>query len=197
MEQWIYEQSKIVGSFESVPQGLYYEVSCRLEQGMGIRRLYAVNGFQSEYIGIPDASGMLKRKIKKKLLPNGIDSVITSQRERSSWSPWRGDLDGIAVENAEICRDGEELVLALSPTEALRFPAWVNCFTLEKIDNQSRMLIRLTSDGRPAALETENGRDTNEEIDSDLVDFGMPSEPVSFDGDSLGEHREEADCPNL
>ena len=197
MEQWIYEQGKPVGSFQLSPAGLYYEISCQMEQSLGIRRLYALGEFYSEYIGIPDARGMLKRKIKKKLLPNGIDCMTTSQRERSDWSPWRGVLDGITVEEAEIRREGEEILLALSPAEALRFPAWVNCFTSEEIDKRSRMLIRLTSDGRPVASEIENGRDTNEEIDSDLIDFSLPSKLATPDGDGLREYREEADCSDF
>lgn len=197
MNQWIYEQSRIAGSFDCESKGLYYEFSCRMQKGSVLRRLYALSGWDSVYVGIPDERGELFRRVKRKLFPGEVSCMIASDRGRSQWSPWRGELDGIMVEDAWIRREGEEILLALPPTEALRFPAWAPYFTSEEIEDQSRMLLRLTAEAKPVALETENGRDTNEEIDSDLIDFGLPSESVTFDGDSLGDHGEEAYCADL
>ena len=100
MNQWIYEQGRIAGSFDCEGKGLYFEFSCRMQKGSVLRRLYALSGWDSVYVGIPDERGELLRRVKRKLFPCEVSCMIASDRGRSQWSPWRGELDGIVVEDA-------------------------------------------------------------------------------------------------
>ncbi len=168
MESVIYEGTKPIGTFTLQEEGLYHRIQCRLKTD-GIRRVYAVHGLHSQYLGIPDANGQLSVRIAKKTLPL-IEFAIASPHERSIWKPWRGEIDGVFVEVCLLREDESGVSLALPETEAVKFPAWSEQMYRERINGTDSAIVLLDPNGHLPLIEKENGGIDYETNDSNALD---------------------------
>lgn len=202
LKQWIYDKSAVIGTYTMETCGLYFEFVCEiLEEKDKLRRLYAVSGLNSVYLGIPDPQGKLRKKIVRKLLPQPVSCLTTSEVERSIWSPWRGSVDGVSVNDALVRSAAGEVFLSLCPEEALQFPAWVGEF--QEINDQHgvRMLVKLTPDGQLPAKEIKNRREKDEKDENSvrLIDpqLSFDSDPCAGECTGDEEDRRQADRSDL
>lgn len=204
MEVSVYEGSELVGSLEVKKVGLFWEFQCRLTKSAEpIRRIYVIKQWSSEYLGIPDADGLLTAKIPCSHLPEGVDSAVATAAPRGVWMPWRGVLDEIPVQEAFLRRDENgDILLALSPQETLKFPAWAEQMTSEAVPDGERAVLRLTPDGELPMIEKELGGQKDEapeEMDLPAFDADVSAEPADAAGyGGAGEETGwEADRPDL
>ena len=196
MEVTIFEGTERIGSLTAEEDGLFWDFSCKINQDTErIRRIFVLSLFESHYLGIPDGSGSLTVKVPKKHLPNGIDGAVATAFPRGDWKPWRGMLDGVAVDTAYLRHGADTIALALLPEEAVKFPAWAREFKTENVHGVEMATFALDADGRLPLIKTESGGTENEKADIDRVDFELPAD-ASAD-DSLGEQGWEADRSDL
>ena len=202
LKQWIYDKGAVIGTYTMEVCGLYLTFTCEILEGKEkIRRLYAVSGFDSHYLGIPDPGGRLQKKISRKILREPVSCLASSEAGRSRWSPWRGSVDGVNVNDALVCSGAGEVLLSLNPEEALQFPAWVGEF--QEINDQHgvRMLVQLTSDGQLPAKEIKNRREKDEKDENSvrLIDpqLSFDSDPCAGECTGDEEDRRQADRSDL
>lgn len=180
MESVIYEGAEPVGTFTLREEGLYQKVHCNIKTS-GIRRIYAVYGLHSQYLGIPDADGSLTTRITKKALPR-IDFAVATEHVRSEWQPWRGEIDGVFVEHCFLREDENGISLALPEAEAVKFPAWAEQMYRERINGTEAARILLDPNGHLPLIEKENGGTEYETNDSNALDPLLLAElPADYD----------------
>ena len=197
MESVIYEGTKPIGTFELNEEGLYQRILCKMKAN-GLRRIYAVHGLHSQYLGIPDASGQLSVRIAKKSF-NGMELAIASPQERSEWNPWRGEVDGVPVEFCYIKHDENGISLALPEDEAVKFPAWTEQMYREKINGTDTAIVLLDPNGHLPLIERENGGTEYETNDGNALDPLLLADlPADYDYGCGGEdEQQEADRNHL
>ncbi len=197
MESVIYEGATPVGTFSIQEDGLYHRIQCLVSTN-GIRRIYAVCGLRSQYLGIPDAGGHLITRIAKKALPK-IDFAIASPHERNEWNPWRGEIDGVFVEECFLREDAGGLLLALAESEAVKFPAWADQMHRERINGTEKAMILLDPNGHLPLIEKENGGTDYETNDSSALDPLLLAQlPAGYDyGGRDEDEQQEADRNHL
>lgn len=203
MEQSIFEGSREIGTLKCQKSGLFWEFSCKiLENREPLCRIYVLNKWKVEYLGIPNASGELCARLPCRHLPEGIDGAVASRHPRGSWLPWRGPVDGVMLEEAYLSADGARM-LALPPQEALKLPQWAPAMQTELVFGVQMALLPLTPDGHLPQIETEIGGQNDEKtMEEALVDgasdFDLPADDAAGDGFG-GEWPEDgqADRPDL
>lgn len=188
----IFEGAQRIGTLAVQEDGLFYKFSCQIEKNTEqLRRIYVIHSWRVEYLGIPDRSGALTAHIARSHLPDALDGAVASPYPPAHWRPWRGVLDGIAVDEAYVS-DTQPVCLALSPLEAVKFPTWVEQTKTEKVFDREMALLTLSADGHLP----ENGGTEDETPDCDSTDPVLPDDAAAGDAD-LGGEREETDCPDL
>ena len=202
MEMPVYEGNSAIGSLYMEEAGLYYDISCRIEEERAaLRRVYAVSGMQTAYLGIPDEEGTLKKKLPKKHMPNGVEHGVCMKEPKGDWSPWRGEIDGILIAEALLRQREDGFLLALSPEEAFKFPAWANDLEMIEIFQKTHAAMRLDQEGKPLIAQIDRGGTTDEALPGDHFDCELPADLMPDDTDSFRTRNEaegrEADCPDL
>lgn len=182
----IYQNSKKIGTLHIEEEGLYVKITCKTEPSDKIRRIYLAYPYFSFYLGIPDRRGELTTHLPRKHLPETV-CPVASERTKDGWLPWRGEIDGVTVDDALVCKTK----LVMLPQEALKFPAWQ--LATELIDDTEMAVLPLSADGLPRPTEREVLKD--EENPFDPVSFDVPADEPAADG--LGLDRRKADRPDL
>lgn len=172
-----------IGTAQMQPDGIYWDISCRLSKHQDAPiRLYGVSGWKSEYFGIPDVDGDLHLRIPKKHLPDGADCILASQQPNGDWKPWAGELDGIRVDDALLCREAAGIRLALAPEDAVKFPEWIGTMKKEQISDRERLLLQTDENGNLPEIEKYLGGTNNETMDRDTPAGELPSDAPADDG---------------
>ena len=202
MELSILYHGETVGTACMEPDGIYWKLTCRLTKKKNRPiRLYGLRLWQSEYLGIPDADGLLQGRIPKKHLPEGADVILASEQPKGIWSPWAGQIDGVRVERGLLRRDGG-ILLALEPEEAVKFPAWIENMEKVQMPDSERLLLRLDEKGNLPEIEKKLGGTNNETMDRDAPAAELPADDFSdndsddlsgFDGTDQGWQTDSAD----
>lgn len=196
MELTVYEAERQIGALRIEPNGLYYDYTCDLPQAKGqVLRVFAGHGWKSEYLGVPDASGMLKGRLPKNRLPDGVSFAVAAATPRGRWLPWRGALDGVPIAEAFITTSADGIDLLLPPQEALKLPAWAENMRTETLCGREMLLLRLLPDGSLPEKMTDRGVQTDEETTCDTAADGVPADDAPDDG--VGSERREADRADL
>ena len=170
MDCVIYENGSAVGTCTMTSEGLYWHIRCKLKPMSGLRRLYAVTGLRSVYLGIPDAHGEMSVRIAKKALPE-VQVALAVTAPRGEWLPWRGEVDGVEVEMCYCRQESGGICLALPESELIKFPAWAGKWNRERVYDREMALLHLDADGHLPQIETEHGgTERNETMDSGYVD---------------------------
>lgn len=138
----IYQNSRIIGTLHIEEQGLYVKITCKTEPSDRIRRIYLAYPYFSLYLGIPDRRGELTTHLARKHLPETV-CPVASERPKDGWLPWRGEIDGVTVDDALVCKTK----LVMLPQEALKFPAWQ--FDTETVDGSEMAVLALSEQGLP------------------------------------------------
>ena len=185
MEVKIFHNGAAAGMAEVRSDGLYWDISCRVEV-QGLVRLYGIGGWNSEYLGIPGADGRLRAHMGKKHLPDGLSAIVASAAPRGDWSPWMGTVDGVAVAEGYLQPRSDGFLLALSADESVKFPEWVDQMEQIQVYGRNMAQLRLDSEGRLSLIETESRGTEDEEIDRGDSSFGMPGDIDSNDGIGAG-----------
>ncbi|MGM9554614.1 MAG: hypothetical protein ACI3V2_09930 [Faecousia sp.] len=200
MELAITEHGERIGSLTMEQDGLFWKFVCSISSDREqLRRIFVLQQWNVEYLGIPDKKGMLEARIPRSHLPDGAEAALAVRHPRGSWLPWCGALEGISVAEAFICKDADAIELALPPQEALKFPAWAENMTTQEVYGMQTAALKLTHDGRLPLKEKENGGITDEEaeeMDCPESDAVLPADSPADDGFG-SEWAEEADCPDL
>lgn len=182
MELSILYHGETVGTASMESDGIYWKLICRLAKKMNRPiRLYGLRLWQSEYLGIPDADGLLQTKIPKKHLPHGADVILASEQPNGKWKPWAGQLDGVRVERGLLQKDGG-ILLALEPEEAVKFPEWIEIMEKVQMPDSERLLLRLDGEGNLPEIEKKLGGTNNETMDRDAPAAELPADDSSDDG---------------
>lgn len=195
MEFTVFEGTKAIGTLQAEENGLFWEISCKLEVSRNIRRIFALSALDSVYLGIPNAEGELHTRLAKRHLPDGLDGAVATPLPRGAWKPWRGVLNGVSVASALLQTDAEKIKLALAPEETVIFPAWVRDFETERVNGVEYAVLTLDAQGHLPLKDRECGGNNHEENDIDPADFGMPPDAPACDG--VGEQGREADRPDV
>ena len=181
MELSIIDRGETVGTASMESDGIYWKLVCRLTQKKNSPiRLYGLHLWQSEYLGIPDADGLLQTKIPKKHLPHGADMILASEQPNGKWKPWAGQIDGVRVEAGLLQKDGG-ILLALEPEEAVRFPEWIEIMEKVQMPDSERLLLRLDEEGNLREIEKKLGGTNNETMDRDAPAVELPADDSSDD----------------
>lgn len=180
MDCVIYENGSAAGTVSVASEGLYWRIRCKMKPASQLRRIYAVSGLRSVYLGIPDAHGELNIRIAKKYLPDAQTAVAVTT-PRGEWFPWRGEIDGVEVELCYCRQKADGICLALPETELIKFPAWAGQWYRERVYDREMALLHLDNDGHLPQMETENGgTEKDETMDSGYVDplllAGLPAD---------------------
>lgn len=162
MDYTVYEGTQAVGQLTIQPDGLYYVIECKLNEGEPLRRLYGIHGLQSIYLGIPNYNGELHCRISKKRLPIP-QRVIASVAAPGQWLPWSGDSFGVFLYDAFMKHEGDSVYLAVNETESEQLPQWRNLGQRETVVGSPMVCIPMDPNGQPPQIETENGGERNEE----------------------------------
>lgn len=170
MDCVIYENGSAAGTFTVTSEGLYWRIRCKLKPMSRLRRVYAVTGLQSVYLGIPDARGELSVRMAKKHLPD-MESALAVTTPKGEWLPWRGEVDGVEVELCYRKQEDDGICLALPETELIQFPAWAGQWNYEKVYDQKMALLRLDQNGHLPQIDRENGgTEKDETMDCGYID---------------------------
>ena len=170
MDCVIYENGSAAGTLTITSEGLYWLVRCKLKPMSRLRRVYAVTGLQSVYLGIPDARGELSVRMAKKHLPD-MESALAVTTPKGEWLPWRGEVDGVEVEFCYCKQEADGICLALPESEVIKFPAWAGQWNRERVYDSELALLRLDQNGHLLVIDRENGgNDENETMDSGYID---------------------------
>lgn len=148
----VFAQGERVGVLELTRDGLFYEFSGTVRAADGIVRLYAVAGWDAEYLGIPEpqADGLFLRvRLPVSHFSAEPTCAVADRRPRGAWLPWRGEPDGVQVNDCSIRRSPDGLTLALPLHEAERFPLWLPHMQQTELDGERVWLLHLNADGTP------------------------------------------------
>lgn len=174
-----------IGAASLNSDGIFWDFSCRLQSQInGPIRLYALCGWESEYLGIPAADGVLHIRMPKKHLPDGADVILASQQPNGIWKPWAGEIDGVRVETALI-RHKDGIQIALESGEAIRFPEWIETMKKVQVFDSERLLLQLDESGNLPEIEKTIGGNNNETMDRNAPAVELPSDASSV-GDDYG-----------
>lgn len=196
MELTVYEGERQVGTLRCETDGLFYDISCELaEERERIRRVFVGYAWKSEYVGIPDASGRLTARLPKNRLPDGVTFAVASRLPRGEWLPWRGEADGVQLEEGCIRPTDDGIDLLLPPDEAVKLPAWADKMQEETAFGRQWLRLSLLPDGSFPERTTDKGEETDEENPCDNAGDREPCDDVS--GDSFGDEGRETDRADL
>lgn len=195
MEFTVFEGTKAIGTLQAEENGLFWEISCKLEASRNIWRIFALSALDAAYLGIPNADGVLHARLAKRHLPNGIDGAAATTLPRGQWKPWHGAIDGVAVGHALVQTQPEGVKLALAPEETVNFPAWVRDFQTERVNGVEYAVLTLDAQGHLPLKDRECGENEHEENGIDFADFGVSADAPA--GDGVGEQGWEADRPDV
>ena len=148
----VFAQGEKAGALELTHDGLFYEFSGTIRAEDGIVRLYAVAGWDSEYLGIPEpqVSGLFLRvRLPVSHFAEEPVCVVADRRPRGAWLPWRGLLDGVPVCACRLRRTEDGLMLALPLHEAEQLPLWLPHMQETELDGERVWLLHLNADGTP------------------------------------------------
>ena len=144
MELTVFEGEQQIGTIQMEPDGLFYDFSCNLTKSREqIRRVFVGNHWKSEYLGIPDASGMLRARLPKNRLPDGVSFAVAATIPRGAWQPWRGEVDGVPIAEGYIRPSDDGIDLLLPPQEAVKLPAWAENMHTETAFGRELQLLSL------------------------------------------------------
>lgn len=199
MEIW--EEDRSIGTLHCQRQGLFWNCTCKIEKNREqIRRLYVQKEWQVEYLGIPDAQGLLTGRIPMAHFPNGIETALADTHARGDWRPWRGELDGVFVNRAYLRRDEAGMTLALEMQEAVKFPAWIKHMGTQSVFGQKMATVQLNQDGTLPVKEIESGGYTDETTHRDNFDFELSSDGTASVGIGIAgdeDQGRQADRPDI
>ncbi len=188
MDCVIYENGSAAGTLYIVSEGLYWHIRCKMKPASQLRRLYAVAGLRSVYLGIPDASGEMRIRIAKKNLPE-VQLALAASTPRGEWLPWRGEVDGVEVELCYCRQEPDGICLALPESELIKFPAWTGKWNCERVYDKEMALLYLDENGHLPQKENEHGgTEENETMDCGYVDPLLLAElPADYSYGGTGE----------
>lgn len=191
MQVTIFYNGSAAGTAEIRSDGLYWDISCKVE-AQGLTRLYGIEGWNSQYLGIPGSDGRLHTRMGKNHLPDGITAIVASPNPRGDWQPWRGTVDGVPVEAGYIHPLHEGFFLGLTPEESAKFPEWVEQIEQIQVYGKNMAGLRLDSQGHLPLIERESRGRENEKTDFPDSFDGLPDDLPADDGDGgPGENRGE------
>ena len=199
MELAITEHGERIGSLTMEQDGLFWKFVCSIgSEREQLRRIFVLQEWNVEYLGIPDEKGTLEARIPRSHLPDGAEAALAVRHPRGSWLPWCGLLEGISVAEAFFRKDGTTIELALLPQEALKFPAWAEDMKTQEVYGMQTAVLKLAHDGH--LPQKEDGGITDEkaeEMDRPVSDAVLPDDAPADDDGFGGEWAEEADRPDL
>lgn len=197
MECTVYERGDPIGRMTAEREGLFWRFHCNVPQkGELVRRIYVLSLWRAEYLGIPAADGSLTGRIAAKHLPSGVTGAVASGIGRGQWLPWRGEVEGVAVEDGCLLREDGGMLLALPPEQAARFPIWLGQMEARTVLDREMLLLPMDVEGRVIWKEKEGATDeeTMQAHDRDVIADDPAFEPAADHGLGFGE---QADCPDL
>lgn len=195
MEWNIYEQGETIGTLTAEQDGLFLRFFCRItQQPERLRRVFALSGWEAEYLGIPGPDGILHAQIPSAHLPAGVSGAAASVQPRGQWVPWCGALDGVMLTDAMLLHTAEGMTLALPPETMLSFPAWAGQAEPLYLCGRDMAALPLSTNGDVLLRDTDGG---NENETDAVPDFGtgLPDDPAA--GDGFGSTDEKTDCSDL
>ncbi len=196
MELTIYENAAPIGTLTGRREGLYWNFSCKLEKKTERPlRVYVLSMFTAEYLGIPDAEGQLTARIPARHFPAEPSGAIASPYPRGEWKPWRGELDGVAVDFCLLRQTEDGFTAALPPEEALKLPQWLEHMTQLTLFDQQWASVAMDRDGHLPPTETDNGGTEDETNSGNFTLGGLPADAAA--GDGFGGDGWEADRADL
>ncbi len=176
MQYTVYERNRPVGELTMEPCGLYYEIVANIQAPDAVKRLYAMVGENSFYIGIPDRRGELRKKIPQKniAIPQ---KIILSQFPPQQWND-DGELKEEYPTSTEIEKIQRETADDNMGEDKICIPEIAVC---------------------PPLIETENGGEENEiHTQNDCIGIDpllLADLPADYDYGGTG--AEEADCDHI
>lgn len=175
MEIAIFEKDQVIGKLELSSDGLFWQIHGKVhEVPEKLRRIYALWGLRSEYLGIPDRQGILKTRISKTRLPQSPELAMASSAKKGDWAPWQGTLDGVRVDEIYVKREQGQTLLAFPSAELVKFPAWGDELEKQWVFDAALSVLRLTENERLPMIEKKLGGQKDEEMfcnDPDAVLF--------------------------
>lgn len=141
----IFLAAEPIGTLTATRAGLYYTFQCNLtEPPTRPLRIYVLSGYDAEYLGIPDADGTLTARIPVRHFAAEPSGALATALPRGAWHPWRGELDGVAVDFCLIKKESDALTVALPPEECVKFPQWLPRAAPITLNGQPYSQFRLT-----------------------------------------------------
>ena len=196
MELTIFYGAEPIGTLIGQREGLFWNFSCNFEKKPERPlRIYVLTGLTSEYIGIPDADGQLSARIAARHFTAEPSGAVASEYPRSEWTPWRGELDGVAVDFCLLRRTDDGNTVAFPPEEAVKFPQWLDGMTQITAFGRQWASVALDGDGHLPPRDTEHGGTEDETITGNFADGDVLVDTAAADG--FGEDGREADRSDL
>lgn len=195
MERTIYEEGTPIGTLQAQEDGLFWKFDVKIEnRPEQIRRVFVISGWSSQYLGIPDAAGVLTARLARRHLPEGVSGAVATVWPRCPWLPWRGEVDGVFVDACWLRPREGGMDLAMLPQTAIQFPAWAPWLRTEPLFDTQMAVFELDQNGRLPLIEKEGGttNETFETMDGDAPEPLLSAEPAA-DDDAGGGDPEEAD----
>lgn len=192
MQRTIYEEGIAIGTLRAQEDGLFWKFDVKIEnRPEQIRRVFVLSGWDSQYLGIPDASGVLTARLARRHLPQGVAGAVATVWPRCPWLPWRGEVDGVFVDACWLRPREDGMDLAMLPQEAIKFPAWAPWLRTEPLFDVQMAVFDLDQNGHLPLIEKEGGttNETSYRTDPEPV---LPADPAA-DDDAGGWDTEEAD----
>lgn len=154
----VFEAGTEVGTLEIQQTGLYYHFSCRCTPPKAaMSRLYAVNGMQVLPIGLPvpeNGSFVLEKSISVHSFPwQAVTAALVGTALSPDVLPWRGEIDGVPIENAWLQKTGEGYTLCVPSAEPFPLTAELERAELVTVGGIDCLCLRLDAAGDPVHTE--------------------------------------------
>lgn len=159
MELPIYDGGQVCSSLKVEREGLYYHFSCRCELPKGqMRRVYAINGLQIVPLGLlmPDGDGYtLRETVSVRSFPmEDITTAVLGSSPEPDLLPWRGEIDGAAVERSWLRKERNGYTLCIPREEPFPLPADLSQAKPKTCGTVECLCLSLDSEGMPVHTET-------------------------------------------
>lgn len=195
-ELTIFNGAEPVGTLTEERDGLYRVFHCKIEKKTERPlRVYVLSTLSAEYLGIPDADGKLTAHIPARHFRAEPDGALASELPRGQWKPWRGVLDGVAVDFCLLRQEDDGYTVAFPEEEAIKFPQWLDDMTQITAFGKQWASVAMDNDGHLPPKETEYGGTENETNPINPADRSVPDDDAAAGG--FRENGWEADRADL
>ncbi|MBR6825369.1 MAG: hypothetical protein IKM59_02365 [Oscillospiraceae bacterium] len=192
----VYEGTRAIGELSIEACGLYYEIRCSIEGQGALRRLYGIRERESTYLGIPDGTGKLCRRIPRKNF-NLPEWVIASSAEPGPWRPWCGNSFGPELKDCFLRSIDNGWLLAIGQDELENLPEWKGKGNIETVAGRPMICLQFDLSGQPPQKEIEIGGERNEvhtQIHSNDIDPLLLADlPADYDYGGTGTEEAHSD----